>query len=301
MSPVGLLCALGTALCYGVGSVLQAAAARDAAPSLHLDPRLLLALVRSWRYPVGLALDALGFVLALLALRSLPLYVVQSISASFVAVTAAVGALVLGLRLRRREVAALLAVVAGLTLVGLSAAPEAARPLSVGAQWLVLGATGTLVLAAAVVARLQGRGGAWALSAIGGLGFGVIAVAARGLSTHLTRGTATHAVHLLLTAPAAYAVVVATPLALVSYATALQRGTVVQATAPLVVGETVLPALAGLAFLGDHTRGGWGLSAVAGFVLAVGAALALAQFGEVTVPAPGPPPRQSGSAQDRAL
>jgi hypothetical protein len=59
---------------------------------------------------------------------------------------------------------------------------------------------------------------------------------------------------------------------------------VVQATAPLVVGETALPALIGLTLLGDHPRPGWSAAATAGFVLSVGAALALSRFGEVSTP-----------------
>ena len=39
---------------------------------------------------------------------------------------------------------------------------------------------------------------------------------------------------------------------MLTYSIALQRGTVTQATAPLVVGETVAPALVGLLLLGDQ-------------------------------------------------
>jgi hypothetical protein len=54
----------------------------------------------------------------------------------------------------------------------------------------------------------------------------------------------------------------------------------------LVVGKTVLPALVGLILLGDHARPGWGVAATAGFLLAVGAALLLSRFGEVSAPLP---------------
>lgn len=277
--PVGLACAIGTSFCYGVGSVLQSAAAADAEPVVRLDPRLLLTLVRTWRYPVGLALDGAGFVLSLIALRSLPLYVVQSVASSFLAVTAVAGVLILGLRLRRRELAALVVVVLGLTLVGLSAAPQSARVLGTTAQWLLLAAAVALVVASVPLARVSGREGAWVLGGIGGLAFGVGAVAVRTLSASVTHADLADDAQALVGAPAFYAMLVAAPLALVTYATALQRGTVVQATAPLVVGETVLPAVAGLAFLGDHARPGWGALAVVGFVLAVGASVLLSRFG----------------------
>lgn len=286
--PLGLACALGAALAYGCGSVLQAAAAAATRSAERLDPRLLLTLLRGWRYPVGLALDGLGFLLSLVALRTLPLYVVQSVVSGFLAVTALVGVVVLGLRLQRREVAALGAVIVGLALVGLSAAPASARAPGSGGQWLLLGVAVALVALAVPLATVDGRSGAWLLGTVGGLAFGVVAVAARVLAPD---GVAAGA---LLAAPASYALLVAAPLGLTAYAAALQRGSVVEATAPLVVAETLLPAIAGLAWLGDHPRPGWGVLAVVGFVLAVGAAVLLSRFGEIE-------PVPSGGSQEAAL
>jgi hypothetical protein len=183
--------------------------------------------------------------------------------------------------MQRREVVALVAVVLGLVLVGLSAAPQSARVVGLRTQWLILAISLALVLVAVPIGRTRRRGGVWMLGGVGGLAFGAIAVAARVLSAAVTRGRTADDVHVLVGAPASYAVLVATPLALVAYAAALQRGSVVAATAPLVVGETVLPELAGLAILGNHTRQRWGSLATLGFVLAVGASLLLCRFGEV--------------------
>ncbi|GAB7007329.1 hypothetical protein JCM18899A_48040 [Nocardioides sp. AN3] len=291
--PVGLVCAIGTALCYGVGSVLQSAAAAEAERADGLDPRLLLSLARTWRYLLGLALDGLGFILSLIALRSLPLYVVQSIMSSSLAVTAVVAVMALGLRLRRREVAALGTVVVGLTMVALSARPEPADAVSTRTQWLMLAVAVVLVVVSLPLVRVSGREGAWLLGGVAGLGFGVVAVAARALSASASGAGLANDLRALAGAPATYALLVATTLALTAYATALQRGSVVQATAPLVVGETVLPALAGLALFGDHPRPGWGPVAVVGFALAVGATLILSRFGEVDT--------SSGSVQAGAL
>jgi hypothetical protein len=121
------------------------------------------------------------------------------------------------------------------------------------------------------------------LGSVAGLAFGVVAVGARALSFSMTDGGLVVRIQTLVDAPASYALVVAAPVALMTYATALQRGSVVEATAPLVVGETVLPAIVGLTLLGDHARPGWGVAGGAGFVLAVGAALLLSRFGEVTI------------------
>jgi phosphatidylserine synthase len=65
----------------------------------------------------------------------------------------------------------------------------------------------------------------------------------------------------------------------------LSRGSVTTAVAGMVVGETVGPALVGVAWLGDQTRPGMGWLVVAGFVVAVCATLALSRFGEAPEPA----------------
>ena len=117
-----------------------------------------------------------------------------------------------------------------------------------------------------------------------------------------------------LRSPATYALAVAAAVAMLTYSTALQRGTVTQATAPLVVGETVAPALVGLLLLGDEPRQGWGWVATVGFAMAVGGAVSLARHGEITedtqregavgagptMPAPQNNLTQAGSQGERA-
>ncbi|GHD11717.1 hypothetical protein GCM10010313_35180 [Streptomyces violarus] len=56
-----------------------------------------------WRYLVGLALDGLGFVLQIVALRSVPIYAVGAAPAASLAVTAVVAARLLEVRLSRME------------------------------------------------------------------------------------------------------------------------------------------------------------------------------------------------------
>lgn len=100
---LGLLGAFGAALGYGIDSVLQALAARRITAVEGLDPRLMVRLVRSWQYLLGLALDGAAFLLSIVALRTLPLFTVQAIVASFLAVTAILGAVVLKMPLRTAD------------------------------------------------------------------------------------------------------------------------------------------------------------------------------------------------------
>ncbi|MBC2934561.1 hypothetical protein [Nocardioides sp. zg-1228] len=280
----GLVAAAGAAWCYGVSSILQALASRSAAPVEGLDPRLLVRLLRNWRYVLGVCLDGLGFLLSLVAVRSLPLFVVQSVVASFLAITAILGAVFLRMPLRRLDRIGLVVVVAGLVLVGVSATEDRSVDVSRAEQWGTLVAAVLLGLAAVPLARLRGAAGATALGAVAGLAYGVTAVASRILPGDLSPEHLLDEVGPLLRSPATYALAVAGGVAMLTYSIALQRGSVTRATAPLVVGETVGPALVGLFLLGDQTRAGWGPVAAAGFLLSVCGAVSLARHGEVEAP-----------------
>jgi drug/metabolite transporter (DMT)-like permease len=271
---LGLLGAFGAAVCYGVASVFQALAARQTEAAEGLDPRLMLRLARSWRYLLGLGLDGIAFLLSLLALRSLPLFAVQAIVASFLAITAILGAIVLRMPLRRTDKIGIGVVIVGLVLVALSAAEDRTVEASSAEVWGVLVVAVVLAGLAVPLGRLTGVAGAASLGALAGLAYGAVAVAARMLPDPLT-------VLSLLTSPATYALIIAGAVALLTYSTALQRGTVTQATAPLVVAETVSPALVGVILLGDRPREGWDWVAAIGFLLAVAGAVSLARHGEL--------------------
>ncbi|MCO8269115.1 hypothetical protein M1L60_00765 [Actinoplanes sp. TRM 88003] len=273
---LGLVGALGSALCYGVASVLQALAVRRTPVAEGLDLGLLVRLARSWLYLLGLAVDGVAFLLSLVALRTLPLFVVQSVVASFLAVTAVLGAVVLKMRLRRSDWIGVGVVIAGLVLVGLSAAEDRPVELASSFSWGVLVAAVVLVALAVPLARF---GGAALLGAVAGLGYGVVAVATRVLPAPLT-------VTGVLTDPAAYGLALGGVVALLTYSLAMQRGSVTRATAPLVVLETVAPAAVGLLLLGDRPRPGWDWAAAAGFAIAVSGAVSLSRHGEIP-PSPG--------------
>ncbi|MEU6479533.1 hypothetical protein ABZ858_22075 [Streptomyces sp. NPDC047017] len=272
-----MVCALGAAVCFGTATVFQAVAARSAAdaeggPGPGGAAALLLRALRQWRYLLGLALDGLGFVLQIVALRSLPIYVVGAALAASLAVTAVAAARLLGVRLSGTEWGAVAVVCAGLAMLGLASGAEGDRAGSTALKWAMLGA-GLAVLALGVVAgRLPERGRALVLGLGAGCGFGVVEVTVR-LVDSLAPAS-------LFTNPAAYGLVLGGGAAFLLLTSALQRGSVTTATAGMVLGETLGPAAIGVVWLGDRTREGLGWLAVLGFAVAVAAALALARFGE---------------------
>ncbi|MER7677999.1 hypothetical protein [Streptomyces sp. NPDC096934] len=288
-----MMCALGAAVCFGTATVLQAIAARTAAATgggaggPGGDAALLLRALRQWRYLAGLALDGLGFVFQIAALRSLPLYVVGAALASSLAVTAVVAARLLRVRLSGTEWAAVGVVCAGLGMLGLASGAEGGRAGSLTLKYAMLGTAVLVLLLGLVGGRLSGRGRALVLGLGAGCGFGVVEVSVR-LIDGLAPGT-------LLRNPAVYALLVGGGAAFLLLTTALQRGSVTAATAGLVIGETIGPALVGVVWLGDRTREGLEWLAVLGFLVAVAGALALARFGEAPAETPSRTPTRQGA------
>ncbi|MGW5866051.1 hypothetical protein ACWFRJ_28140 [Streptomyces sp. NPDC055239] len=272
-----MICALGSAVCFGTASVFQAVAARATAPGTGsgVDPALLLRAVKQWRYVVGLGLDGLGFLLQIVALRSIPIYAVGAALAASLAVTAVVASRLLRVRLSGVEWAAVGVVCAGLAMLGLASGDEGKGVGSTTLRWVMLGVAVGVLLLGAVAGRLPGRGRALALGLGAGLGFGVVEVAVR-LIDDVSPGA-------LVRNPACYALLVGGGAAFLLLTSALQRGSVTTATAGMVIGETIGPAVVGVVWLGDRTRGGLEWLAVLGFVVAVVGALALARFGEAPV------------------
>ncbi|WP_329082613.1 hypothetical protein [Streptomyces niveus] len=272
-----MICALGSAVCYGTASVLQAVAARAAEPGTGsgVDPALLLRALRQWRYVAGLALDGLGFVLQIVALRAVPIYAVGAALAASLAVTAVVAARLLRVRLSAREWSAVGVVCAGLALLALSSGAEGTEGGSTALRLAMLGVAVAVLLAGAVAGGLPDRPSALVLGFGAGTGFGVVEVSVR-LIDGVTPGE-------LVTNPAVYALLLGGGAAFLLLTSAFQRGSVTTATAGMVIGETIGPALVGVVWLGDRTRAGLGWLTVVGFAVAVAGALALARFGEAGV------------------
>lgn len=274
----GLLGAFAAAVFYGAATVLQAAGVR----SLRAVPEGASLPARLWAarlYAVGLALDGIGFLASIAALRTLPLFVVQSAIASSVAVTALLAVAFLGARLERREVLALVVVGLGLLALALSATPERAVLLGSGARWVLLG--GVVPVAALALAGLVRTGppSAVLLAVASGLGFGGVGVASRVLVVP-DRWVG------LLLSPTAWAIVAYAAVALVCYGLALDRGSVTTTAAVTFAVETVVPSAIGLLLLHDRVRAGYPLVAAVGFAATLGGCIALARRAE-------PPPSPS--------
>ena len=261
MSWLGLVAGLAGALLFGLGAVAQASGVRRRARR----PDDLVGFVRfavrdPWTMAVVVAY-LVGFVLHAVAIWLLPLYLAQAATAMSFPVTALASTLV-GERLGGSGWSAVVVVTGGLVLLAVGAGEAGGQVASAGFAplvWVGVVALGLL----AVTGRRMGGG---VLGTLAGLGYAGSAIAVRGTGTPVDVAVVAAAL-----AVPAYSVV-----AFWLYSLGLHGDEVPAATAPMIVGQTFVPALVGLALLGDGVRDGWGVLVAVGLVLATAGAAWLA-------------------------
>ena len=268
----GYLLAVMAALGSGVGSVLESVAIRRAG-AFGGDSDDLGKIGRQPLYYTGVAIDILAFVAGAAALHRLPLFLVQSVLAFSVGVTATISAF-MGHKLSRMGWLSLGTSALGLIVLGLSAEPGPAHSLPHGWRWILLGVVVPVGLIGFFGSRTNSRWSAPLLAFGAGLGFTAVAVSARTL--HLP-DQFWH----WFAEPSVWAIIVNGVVATIVFALALQKGTATTASAIMFSTNTVLPSLIGLLLLGDSIRPGWPVPAAFGFVLAITGAVALAHFAAV--------------------
>jgi drug/metabolite transporter (DMT)-like permease len=267
---IGFVAALGAATMFGIGSIRLAVGARRVpfaqGMSLQLIPRML----RERAILEAFALNLVGFVFHLIALRHIPLFLAQTGIAASLAVTAILSQRVFGSRLGRNDWLAVLAVCVGLGLLAASAGGAGDAVVSTGADIGVIVAVVLLFAAGYAAAHVGGGLGAALVGMVAGTGFAIVSISSR-LIPEITPSS-------VLTSPATYTLAVSGGLAFFLYSVALQRGSVMTATAPMIVLQTATPAAVGVLLLGDTIRPGWSIAAALGLVLSGAGATALARF-----------------------
>ncbi len=278
---MGYLLAVVASLCSAASAVLQSVGARGMTAH-RPGPRLLWQLARSGPYAAGLALDGASSGLAFVALRSVPLFAVQAVTASSLGAVALLATCFLRARLRRLEWLAIGALVAGLVLLVGSARTGPPAHVQPGLPWLLLG----IAVAAPTAVIVAGRRlrGAALPAILAGLCFGLGAASARLIGSVELRPLA-------LANPAFAAAVLAGLTGTLLYATSLRAGALTRTTSLTVVVQTLAPAVIGWTLLGDGARTGLEFFAMGGFILAVVGAVGMARHGRPACPAAEAAPR----------
>lgn len=257
----GLAAGLGAAVLFGVGAVAQAHAVRRQPERAHGLAAFVRASVRDpWVLGV-VAAYLLGFLLHVVAIWGLPLYLAQATIAASLPVTALTSSRV-GDRLRGLHWWAVAVVTVGLVLLAVGSGDPGG---AVTTPWFaVLMWIGVAALLALAWASLHWPGAV--IAALAGLGYTGSAIAVRGAGQADAVGIT-----------AALTVGIYGLLGFWLYSVSLDRAPVSTATAPLIVVQTFLPSLIGVALLGDGVRDGWWPGIALGLLLSTGGAIFLAR------------------------
>ena len=262
-----LLCVIA-AVGYGVGAVLQAVGARQAAAKGCSGSDGLVTMVIQPIFLLGLLVDFASWLISRFALHTLPLFAVQTILAGSLAVTVLLARVVLGTQLRRADQWAIAATMLGLVLVGVSAGADEAKEVSHLLKVVILlGIPATVIVGLALIKLSKSI----MLAILAGGAFTASALSAR--AVHFKD----ESISGILSEPLLWSVLIYALLALGLHAAALQRGQVGPVTAAMWATEVVVATVVGAAALGDHMREGWQIPAIVGIGLTLGATVVLAR------------------------
>jgi len=260
-------------IAYGVANLLQSFAASRTTVHHTLDPGLLLRLAGHRTYLAGLACQVLGFVLAFLARRDLPLFLVQASVAAGLGVTAVLGVVVLKWRLPRAEVVLLVALGAGLAALVVSARPAPSRQVGLVGVILLVGALVAVAVAGVFAAKLRGALGSVVLGSLAGVNFAGAAIASRPLAN-------VHHLHQFITDPLLYILVAHSLCGQLLLGLAMQKGSTTAAVAAMDAAAAVPSAIIGLLLLGDRIEPGREWLAAFGFLGTLASVIALTRYAE---------------------
>jgi hypothetical protein len=258
---------------YGVANLLQSMAAARTSVHHTFDPQLLVRLACHRTYLLGLVCQVLGFVLAFIARRDLPLFLVQASVAAGLGVTALLGVLVLKWTLPLAEVALLVLLLGGITALVLSAQPAHSRQLGTAG---VVGLAVTVVVIGVLgffAVRLHGALGSVALGSLAGIAFSAAAIAARPLAVE-------HSFTGYFSNPLLYLLIAHSIVGQLLLGLAMQRGSTTAAVAAMDAAGAVPAAIVGLLLLGDRIHPGREWLAAVGFVVTLGAVIAMTRYAE---------------------
>lgn len=257
-----------SSISFGLATVFEQVGAKRVHDLDTMSPRSFAALLRQMPYFAGLMLDGLGFLAFLVAVRVLPLFLVQAVGTASIAVTALGARTMLGVRLTSKEYRLMAVLIIGLGMLSYAAAPEGAAPIhdsmKLGLELAVMGVVALVVLSRKLISRYP-----VAAACMSGLCFSGVAIIGRVLPVG-------HDVVALLVNPLSFALVLYGVLGLALFSIALQNGSVTRSYAVTFVTETMIPTILGIWLLGDSARMGMWPLMIGGMAITVVSATALA-------------------------
>jgi drug/metabolite transporter (DMT)-like permease len=263
MNPsIAIIAAIGCSICNGISTVQQKIGA-DKEPNVKtLDATLLLRLLRNGPYMFGTVLELAGYGLSLVALRILPLFLVQSVIAASVVVTAVGDRLILHTKISHRNIFAIIIVLIGLVFLSISAEPSRAVMGSSSVRLLLELSPILIGVIGIVFIYIRNNISAMVLAALAGLSFGTTSTIGRII-------VYPHPLWRLGESPLTWGLIASALLGQYLFTLALQRTTATKGNATMIALQTLGPALCGLIFFNDKIRSGYELIVVLGAALVI--------------------------------
>lgn len=284
---LALLAAFGVALANGVAAVPEKIGADKETKASKLKIGLLVKLLADLPYILGLLLDGVAWILTLVAVHTLPLFIVQPIVAFSVVVTVLIDRLILKRDLKRSAQAAILVIFAGLAMLALTASDERAHPVALAVKWCIVLAPLPLAILGSIFAKVSNKFLSSALAAVSGIAFGGTAITGRML-------VFAHPYWHVLLSPVLWSLVAYGLIGILAFTVALQRNHASIVNATMVVFETLVPIAVGIGFLGDRpSHNAWPLVGF-GIALALAGSLVVSLGAGETPPALDRPPTRAG-------
>ncbi len=253
------LSGIGCSVCFGLATIFEQVAAKRQANIESLNPSQLFNLARQLPYTLGIILDLVGWVLFIVASRTLPLYLVMSFVAASLVVTAITARLYLSIKIRRSEAVAISSIMLGIILLGTSAESSTNQAINYYFKFLVeIFPIPIAILGWSILKTPKSSYSVVGISVLSGLAFGGTGLVAKVINFN---GLNLHS----LFQPLILSLLAYGALGLLLLASALQRGVVNKVNSIMFATELVIPSFLGIIFLGDRASHGLWPVMVAGF------------------------------------
>lgn len=244
---LAIAAAIACALCNGVAAVVQKVSADKAKSIKGMDIAILARLFTQLPYATGLILDALAGFFTLVAVHSLPLFTVQTISASCVVITAYIERIFMHRKMPSHIAYAAFCVLLGLGLLSLAShaesAPHVSRGLDLGIELFPV----VLLLVGGALLKWRAHAATAMLAIVAGVCFGGVSVVGRVISYPTPLWHVAY--NPLLWSLTAYGVI-----GMFLFTAALQRTLATTVNALMVASQTIAPLLVGIFLLGDTAK-----------------------------------------------
>lgn len=255
--------AVGCAVCNAAAAILQKVSSNKVTTLKSYNVGIFLHLLKQLPYIAGILFDLLAGLLTLVAVKTLPLFVVQSVIASCVVMTAILEHVFLKRQLKLQTYIASIVVLIGLGCLALASHSEQTAIVSQLIKLLILLTPVMLIAIGAISIRYNNRLSAALLAILSGAAFGGVSVIGR-LFVY------PDPIWLVIKAPLFWAIIVYGILGMVFFTAALQRTLATAVNGVMTSAQTVIPIIIGITLLGDTARSGLWLVMWIGGLFVVG-------------------------------